>query len=330
MNVSIVGGGSWGTTLAHLVGENDHQVIHWLRDEEVVQQINFHRSNPKYRPEVSISANVSATTDFQEIAKSKLIIIAVPSHALREIAYEMGNFLDGSHVLVHGIKGLEPETFKRMSVILREETPCRRIGAISGPNLAEEIIKGQPGATVVASSYSDVIETASAALRSSRFRVYGHDDLIGVELGGALKNIVAIASGMGHGMGFGDNTKAMLLTRGMAEIARLGVQMGAQFRTFGGLSGIGDLMATCFSPLSRNFRLGYRLARGEKLDDVIRGLKQVAEGLKTAKTVHEYASRHKIYMPITEAVYNVTNHGLSPQEAISGLMALSRSTYEFD
>lgn len=330
MNVAVVGGGSWGTTLAHLVGENDHQVIHWLRDEEVVQQINFHRSNPKYRPEVSISTNVSATSDIREVAQCKLILIAVPSHALREIAYELGNHLDGSHMLVHGIKGLEPETFKRMSAILKEETPCKRIGVISGPNLAEEIIKGHPSATVVASNYADVIESASAALRSTQFRVYGHDDPIGVELGGALKNIVAIASGMGHGMGFGDNTKAMLLTRGMAEIARLGVHMGAQFRTFGGLSGIGDLMATCFSPLSRNFRVGYRLARGEKLGDITRGLKQVAEGLKTAKTVHEYASRHQIYMPITEAVYHVTNHGMSPHEAISGLMALTRSAYEFD
>lgn len=330
MKVAIVGGGSWGTTLAQLVAENDHQVTHWLRDPEVVHHINRHRTNPKYRPEVRLSPNVTATTELRAIAESTLILIAVPSHALREIAFEMGSQLNGSHLLVHGIKGLEPETFKRMSSILKEETPCKRIGVISGPNLAEEISKGHPSATVVASNYNEVIESTATALRSSRFRVYAHDDLIGVELGGALKNIVAIASGMGHGMGFGDNTKAMLLTRGMAEIARLGVKMGAQFRTFGGLSGIGDLMATCFSPLSRNFRLGYRLAQGEKLDDVTRGLHQVAEGLKTARTVHEYALKHRIYMPITQAVYRVIDEGVSPQTAISNLMALSQSAYEFD
>jgi glycerol-3-phosphate dehydrogenase (NAD(P)+) len=213
---------------------------------------------------------------------------------------------------------------------LKEETACKKIGVLSGPNLAREVAEGQPSAAVVASKYPEVIDRARAVLVGRTFRVYGNNDVTGTEIGGALKNIYAIASGLANGLGFGENTKAMLLTRGLAEMARLGSHLGAKPATFSGLSGLGDLMATCFSPLSRNFQVGQRLARGEQMEEIVAAMNQVAEGIKTTRVVHEYAQANGVYLPITEGVYKILYHNVPPRAVLSQLMDVSRYVYELD
>ncbi|MBU6429431.1 MAG: NAD(P)-dependent glycerol-3-phosphate dehydrogenase, partial [Cyanobacteria bacterium REEB65] len=233
-------------------------------------------------------------------------------------------------LLIHGVKGLEPVSFKRMTQVLAEETCCRKIGALSGPNLAKEVAHKQPSATVVASASDEVVHMGRKLLWCPSFRVYGSRDVIGVELAGAIKNVMAIATGLAQGLGFGMNTLALLLTRGLAEIARLGVAEGARLETFQGLAGIGDLMATCFSPLSRNYQVGSRLARGESLEEILASLQQVAEGVATTRTVHEMAQARGVYMPITDGAYQVLFEGVAPKTVLAGLMDYSRSVYEFD
>lgn len=329
--VGILGGGSWGTALAHLVGANGHPVLHWMRDAASVAEVNERHVNSKYLPGVRLADAIEATGELARIGQEcRLILVVVPSQSMRQVVGELGTYLDGGHLLVHGVKGLEAGTLKRMSTILKEETPCKKIGVISGPNLAKEVAEGQPSATVVASKYREVIERSRAVLVGNTFRVYGNDDLVGTELGGALKNILAIGAGMAQGLGFGDNTKALLLTRGIAEMARLGVHMGAKATTFSGLSGIGDVMATCFSPLSRNYQVGFRLAQGETLEAIIAAMNQVAEGVKTTRSVHEFAQANGLYMPITEGVYRILYQGLSPKTAMSYLMEETRNVFELD
>lgn len=330
-SVGILGGGSWGTALANLVGCNGHDVLHWMRDAETVAQCNTYHTNSKYLAGLSLSPRVEATTTLSRIGREcRLIIVVVPSQSLRGVVGELGNDLDGGHLMVHAVKGFETGTFKRMSTIIREETPCKKIGVLSGPNLAREVAEGQPSATVVASKYREVIEASRKVLVGPTFRVYGNSDVIGTETGGALKNILAIASGLAMGLGFGDNTKSLLLTRGLVEISRLGMHLGAQERTFSGLSGIGDLMATCFSPLSRNFQVGQRLARGETMEQIVGAMNQVAEGIKTTRAVHEYGQANQLYMPITEGVFKILYEGIPPRDVLSELMESSRYQYEVD
>ncbi|MNR86841.1 Glycerol-3-phosphate dehydrogenase [NAD(P)+] [compost metagenome] len=329
--VGVVGGGSWGTVLAHLAASNDRPVTLWVRDPEAAEAINATRRNAKYLPELELHPGLTATTDLASLGEQcGVILVVVPSHALRETMARLGDTLDGSHILIHAIKGIEPDSFMRMSQILLEETSCKKVGVLSGPNLAKEVAMGHPSATVIASGYQEVIEAGSEILRSKAFRVYGNPDVVGTEIGGSLKNIMAIASGLADGLGFGDNTKALLLTRGLAEIMRLGVGFGADPMTFSGLSGIGDLMATCFSPLSRNYQVGNRLAKGESLEAIQADMRQVAEGVRTTRTVARYARTHGIYMPITEGIYRIVYEGATPKEALSGLLDVSRNPYEGD
>jgi glycerol-3-phosphate dehydrogenase (NAD(P)+) len=329
--VGILGGGSWGTALANLVGCNGHEVLHWMRDPNAAAECNTQRTNARYLPGLALSSRIEATTELARIGQEcRLILVVIPSQSLRTVVGELGSHLDGGHLMVHATKGFEAGTFKRMSVIIREETCCKKIGVLSGPNLAKEIAEGQPSATVVASKYKEVIEASRAVLVGPTFRVYGSADVIGAETGGALKNILAIASGLAVGLGFGDNTKALLLTRGLAEISRLGVHLGAQAATFSGLSGIGDLMATCFSPLSRNFQVGARLARGESMEQIVGAMNQVAEGIKTTRAVHEYAQANGLYMPITEGVHRILYDGIPPRAVLAELMESTRFTYEVD
>lgn len=329
--VGVVGGGSWGTVLAHLAAVNGHDVRLWMRDAQAAAEIQATRRNSKYLPDLVLHPGLTATTDLAALGRDcGVILVVVPSHALRETMGVLGDSLDGSHILIHAIKGIEPDSFMRMSQILREETCCKKIGVLSGPNLAKEVALGHPSATVIASGYQEVIEAGSQILRSKTFRVYGNPDVVGTEMGGSLKNIMAIASGMADGLGFGDNTKALLLTRGLAEITRLGVAFGAEPLTFSGLSGIGDLMATCFSPLSRNYQVGNRLAKGESLDVIREDMRQVAEGVRTTRTVARYARAHGIYMPITEGIFRILYEGATPREALSGLLDVSRNPYEGD
>jgi len=328
--VAVVGGGSWGTTLAHLFAINGTEVLLWVRRKELAKQINSKHLNQKYLPDYLIQPNVRATTDLEEVARrSPYIVIAVPSKYLRSTAYDLGEYLRGDQILVTATKGLEDETFFRMSEVLREETCCKKIGALSGPNLAREIMAGHPAATVIASHYEEVIRRGADLLASSVMRVYGNSDVVGVELAGALKNILAIATGVATGIQVGDNAKAFLLTRGLAEISRLGVAAGADPLTFVGLSGVGDMIATCSSPLSRNHQVGRRLGEGETLTDILESMVEVAEGVHTTLVARAFAQRHGVEMPITEGVYKLLYEEVSPQSVVEELMG-RRSTYEIN
>lgn len=329
--VGVLGGGSWGTVLAHVAASAGNPVILWGRDPETAEAVNARRRNPRYLPDLELHPGITATTDLAHVGRDcGVILVVVPSHALRETLATLGDHLDGSHILIHAIKGIEPVTFKRMSQILLEETCCKKIGVLSGPNLAKEVAMGHPSATVIASGYQEVITAGTEILKSKTFRVYGNPDVIGTEIGGSLKNIMAIASGLADGLGFGDNTKALLLTRGLAEITRLGVGLGAEAPTFSGLSGLGDMMATCFSPLSRNYQVGNRLAKGESLEAVQADMRQVAEGVRTTQTVARYVRTHGIYMPITEGIYRILYEAIPPKEALAALLDVSRNPYEGD
>ncbi len=330
--IGIVGAGSWGTVLAWLIGTNGHHVRLWMRNPEVAAGINEHHRHPQYHPELTLPDTVRATNDLSEVAEaSDLIFVVVPSTVFRTISHSLGDHVDGAHMLVHGTNGIERGTFKRMSEILKEETCCKRVGVFSGPNLATELARRSPSATVVASAYDEVSERVARVLEAPFFRVYTHQDVTGVELGGALKNILAIAAGISDGLGFGINTKAMLMTRGMVEIARFGEHLGAKSYTFAGLSGIGDILASCFSPLSRNYQFGVRLARGEALETVMADIGRVAEGVLTSRAVHEYAQANDIEMPIVRAVFGLIYDGLSAEQALSELMTRrQRQRVEFD
>ncbi|MEK7431685.1 MAG: NAD(P)H-dependent glycerol-3-phosphate dehydrogenase [Cyanobacteriota bacterium] len=322
-HVGIIGGGSWGTTVANIIADNDYKALLWLRTKENVDEINIKRQNSKYLPDFFLSENIIATQSLQEIAeKCRVIFVIVPSKGFREVTFQLGNYLNGEHILVHGTKGLERETFKRMSIILKEETPCKRIGVLSGPNLAKEIMKKQPSGSVIASPYDEVIAESRKILNNSYFSVYGSKDVVGAELGGVFKNIIAIAAGISEGLGLGDNTKSMLITRGNIEMTRLGLNMGAKISTFNGLSGIGDLIATCMSPLSRNYQVGYRLAQGETIDQIIESSVYVAEGIQTTKTINDYAIQKNVQMPIVRGVYKIIFEKKDIKKVISSLMNL--------
>jgi len=319
--VGVVGAGSWGTTLAKILGENGQPTLVWAHEPEVVEEINTSRSNERYVPGATLAPQVRATGELQEIcARCDFMLMVVPSHVFRGVANGLGEHLTGEHCIVHCTKGIERETFRRMSEILREETCVRKIGALCGPNLSKELSARQPAGTLVASKYDEVVRRAQAALSCGYFRVYGGHDVVGAEVGGAFKNIVAVAAGVVDGLQLGDNTKALLLTRGLSEMARYGDALGADVITFGGMAGIGDLMATCASPHSRNHQVGERLARGETLEQIQAGMFMVAEGVKTASSVHAFARYKGLELPIVEAVHALLYEGLAVQQAIASLM----------
>lgn len=328
--VGIIGSGSWGTAIAQLSADAGHKVLLWTRSAENADSLNSSHINKKYWPDHRLSENISSTSNLEEVASfAKLIIVVAPSHGFRGVVSTLGAHLAGDHILIHATKGIELDTLKRMSEVLREETPAKRIGVLSGPNLSAEIMNGMPAATVVASKFPEVVERAQAALTSQRFRVYGSKDMTGVEIAGALKNIVAICAGVISGLELGTNAMSMLITRGAVEIQRFGMAMGADAETFSGLSGIGDIIATCMSVLSRNHQVGLRLSRGEKLDDILSSMNRVAEGVRTVGAVHEMSRRMKVEMPITWGVYAMLNEGADPQEICSKLMS-RQSKYEVE
>ncbi|MBW2730804.1 MAG: NAD(P)-dependent glycerol-3-phosphate dehydrogenase [Deltaproteobacteria bacterium] len=323
-NVGVIGSGSWGTTIAKILGENGHQVLLWTRRQELCDEINATRENASYLPGAKLAPGVMATTDLPRICETcRLIVMVVPSHGFRAVAHEIGGYLDGEHVLVHATKGIEQESFKRMSEILREETPVRKIGVLSGPNLARELADRKPSGTLVASHYDEVITRAQQALQSEYFRVYAGHDVVGAEIGGTFKNIVALAAGVVDGLKLGDNTKALLMTRGINEMARFGSAMGAKVLTFGGMAGFGDMMATCASSFSRNHQVGERLARGETLEEILEAMKMVAEGVKATRAVRTFTEGRGFSLPIVDAVYEVLYEGAPVPAAISKLMTLA-------
>jgi len=319
----VVGGGTFGTALASLLLGLGKRVRLWVRREEQAEEINREHTNRRYLPDFALPGNLEAVTDLAgTLAGTPLVLMAVPSRSFREAARLVGDHLEGDQVVVHTTKGFEIETFLRMSQILREETCSLKIGAFSGPNLAVEIMKGHPAGATVASSYREVVDTVQALFRGGRMRVYASQDVVGTEMAGAFKNIIALAAGVSDGMGFGDNTKALLLTRGLSEMARVGVSAGGDVFTFSGLAGFGDLMATCASPLSRNHQVGTRLARGEPLGAILESMAQVAEGVPTTEAVHRYALAQGLDLPIVRAVHGILYEGWNVEDALVRLMAI--------
>jgi len=321
-HASVIGGGSWGTALAHLMAVAGIKVKLWMRSEERVREINATHTNSRYLKDRPIHPAIEATSDLRSAASfAETLIVAIPSANFRSVAFELGECVSGDQILVSATKGFEAERLTRMSQILREETCCLKVGAISGPNLADEVMDNQPTATVVASPLEEVVEKVGLLLAGPTLRVYGNHDLVGVEVMGALKNIIAIAAGVCTGMGYGQNSLAMLLTRGLAEISRFGEALGADRMTALGLAGLGDLIATCASPLSRNNSLGRKLAAGMSLAEAQADSIKVAEGVNTTYAASKHAARLGVDMPITRAVNAILFQEHKPADVLVKLMS---------
>jgi glycerol-3-phosphate dehydrogenase (NAD(P)+) len=319
VQVVVLGGGSWGTTVAALAAQNTHTLL-WARDAEVADEINARHRNSRYLEDRPLPGSLRATSDLAEASgMADVLVVGVPSHSMRPVLRDAAPHLRAWVPVLSLVKGLEVETRKRPTEVIAEELPGHPAGLMAGPNLAREVLDGYAAAAVVATPDNAVAQALQPLFRTSGFRVYRNEDLLGSELGGVLKNIIAIASGMADGLGVGDNTRALVITRGLAEMTRLGEAMGAQARTFAGLTGMGDLMATCMSPLSRNRRVGEELARGGALDQILTQMGQVAEGVKTARPVMQLAEEYDVFMPIAAEVDAVVNEGRPPREAYRGL-----------
>ncbi len=318
---AILGTGGWGTALALLWASNGSDVVLWGHTPERVESIAQSRTNPDYLPGANLPSNVRLTDNLADCAGASLIVFVTPSVALREVASRLAEAsINKNAILMSCTKGIEHGTGMRMSEILHEKFPENPVAVLSGPNLAIEIARGLPSATVLGCRDEAIAEELQATLGSSRFRVYTSHEIIGIELGGALKNIFAIPAGVSDGFGFGDNSKAALVTRSLAELFRLGVAMGGDARTFMGLSGAGDLIATCFSRHSRNRQLGEQLGKGKSLEEITRGMKTVAEGIPTARSGFECARKLGVETPIIDQAYAVLHEGKSPAEAMQELL----------
>lgn len=324
--VAVFGTGSWGTAFAMILADAGCEVTLWARRPDVVDAVNSTRTNPEYLPGVELPSSVRATTDPAEAARdAEFTVLTIPSQTLRANLADWGPSLPPDTVLVSLMKGVELGTAKRMSEVIGEvaKAPADRVAVLTGPNLAREIAARQPAAAVVACTDEAVANRLQAACHTPYFRPYTNTDVVGCELGGAVKNVIGLAVGIADGMGLGDNTKASLMTRGLAETTRLGLAMGADPHTFSGLAGMGDLIATCSSPLSRNHTFGTNLGRGMTLEQTIAASTQTAEGVKSCQSVLDLARRHGVDMPITETVVGIVHEGKPPLVAVKELMARS-------
>lgn len=323
LRVGVLGAGNWGTTLSHVVASNGHEVVLWTRDPAVRDEINGRRTNRRSVPGLAIATGVVATTDMAEALEGReLVIFAVPSQAFRAVCREAGDRLAPEQFVLHATKGLEGGSHRRMSEILREETCVKQLGALAGPSIAAEIAAGKPAGVVIASSFPRVVQVGRRALVSDCMMVFRGDDVVGVEIASALKNVVAIAAGIATEMQVGDNARAFLIARGLAEMASLGQVLGARPATFAGLAGIGDLVVTCSSPHSRNNRVGRAIARGQGLTAALAELGMVAEGVFAATSAHDLAASHGIDAPLLDRVYRVLYEGLPPERGLQELMRL--------
>ncbi|MBP1933468.1 NAD(P)H-dependent glycerol-3-phosphate dehydrogenase [Ammoniphilus resinae] len=324
MRVGIVGSGSWGTALAIVLADNAHQVEIWARRSEQADEINRNHTNEEYLPGIQLPDTIKASSKLEQVVEGKeMILFVVPSHSIRQVARQVSGYIPQEALIIHAIKGLELETHKRISEILLEELPVplhERIAVLSGPSHAEEVSKRSPTTVVVASNSIKTAEEAQDALINQHFRVYTNPDVVGLEIGGALKNIIALGAGISDGLQFGDNAKAALMTRGLAEISRLGVYMGANPLTFSGLAGVGDLIVTCTSKHSRNWRAGNMLGQGHSLQEVLSVMGMVVEGVKTTKASYELSFQCGIEMPITQQLYQVLFENKEPRKAVEDLM----------
>lgn len=324
VNIGVLGAGSWGTALANLLGLKGFKVDLWVFEKEVKEQIETFRENKVFLPGFSLSTNLFPSNDIAGVVSEKdLVLIVVPSHVMRETAQKISGLLSKETIIVSASKGIENKTHLTMSAVLKEslpEIPKNYFTVLSGPSFALEVAKKLPTVVTVASKDKKLADFVQNVFATPYFRVYTNNDMIGVELGGAVKNVIAIAAGIIDGLGLGLNTRAALITRGLTEIRRLGLKLGANPRTFTGLAGIGDLLLTCTGDLSRNHTVGKKIGEGRKLNDILSEMRMVAEGIKTAKSVYNLSLKLGVEMPISHEIYHILYDDVSPQDALLRLM----------
>ena len=326
LKIAVIGAGAWGTTLSILFKEKGHQVTLWIYEKELIEQLKEFRENKMFLPGFQLPASIRFTGNKEKTEGSDIFVFASPTPFLRIVASQFKKFVNPASLVVSVSKGIEEKTLKLPQEILKEELDPKKLAVLCGPNLSREIAKGLPAASVAASRDLEVAKSVQEAFMLERFRVYTNTDPCGVQLGGALKNVIAIAAGVADGLGLGNNALASLMIRGIAEITRLGVAMGANPLTFAGLSGAGDLIATCSSKLSRNHRVGEELAKGKKLSDVLARMKNVAEGVQTVKAAMDLGKKHGIELPVASEVYRLLYEGKNPFQCISDLMTRSATS----
>jgi glycerol-3-phosphate dehydrogenase (NAD(P)+) len=323
-SVTVLGAGSWGTALAMVLADNGHHVRLWGHKQDQMNEINHHHTNHKYLPDIDLPETIIGYHSLNEALKNvDLVVLAIPTKAIREVLHNVVEISTNPFTIVHVSKGIEPDSLLRISELIEEEMPphlLKDVVVLSGPSHAEEVSLRHPTTVTVSSKNMDAAENIQDLFMNQNFRVYTNPDIIGVEIGGALKNIIALAAGITDGLGYGDNAKAALMTRGLAEITRLGTVMGANPLTFSGLTGIGDLIVTCTSVHSRNWRAGNMLGQGKNLNDVLENMGMVVEGVRTTKAAYQLAEKYQVEMPITKALYAVLFNGKDVKASADILM----------
>lgn len=324
-SIAVIGAGSWGTALAMVLADNQHEVRLWGHNPEQIKEINEHHTNKKYLPDILLPAGITGIASIEEaLFGVNTIILAVPTKAIREVLGKISAVRKEPLTVVHVSKGIEPDTLLRISEMIEEEMPASLLESVvvlSGPSHAEEVSLRHPTTVTVSSKNMEAADRVQDLFFNSNFRVYTNPDIVGVEIGAALKNIIALAAGITDGLGYGDNAKAALITRGLAEIARLGMKMGASPLTFSGLTGIGDLIVTCTSVHSRNWRAGNLLGKGHNLQEVLDNMGMVVEGVRTTKAAKQLAEKYEVNMPIADALYDVLFNNINAKDAVDRLMA---------
>lgn len=332
-SIAVIGAGSWGTALALVLADNDHDVRLWGHNSEQIKEINESHTNHKYLPDIHLPRGITGFSSLEEaLFGVDTIILAVPSKAIREVINKISALRKEPLTVVHVSKGIEPDTLLRISEMIEEEMPSNLLDSVvvlSGPSHAEEVSLRHPTTVTVSSKNMEAAEKIQDLFINQNFRVYTNPDIVGVEIGGALKNIIALAAGITDGLGYGDNAKAALITRGLAEIARLGMKMGASPLTFSGLAGIGDLIVTCTSVHSRNWRAGNLLGKGHNLQEVLDNMGMVVEGVRTTKAAKQLAKKYEVNMPITDVLYDVLFNNVNAKDAVEILMARGKK-YEME
>lgn len=319
-HISVIGSGAWGTALAQTIASTGKNVTLWARNPELARDINAHSENKAYLGGYPLSTSINSTSELKIALQSNIILMVTPAQSMRNILEDMKQHIHAEHVLVLCSKGIELSSGKLMSEVVHEILPNTPVAILSGPNFAHEIAAGKPAATTLACTNDERAKTLQNAIASPTFRPYISNDVIGTQLAGALKNVIAIACGIAHGLQMGESARASLVTRGLIEIARLGNAIGAKHETFLGQCGVGDMMLTCSSEKSRNFSLGYELGKGDTLDEILKRRKTVTEGVHTATSILPLCQKHNIDMPITLAVHKCLNEGLSLDEALQDML----------
>ena len=324
IHYAVIGAGSWGTTLANLLAEKGFPVVLWVYEQDLCERLQRTRINDLYLPGVKLSVNLSFTSDLaQAVSDKQLLLFVTPSQVTRKVLTQALPHIAAQSLIVSASKGIENDSLMLLSQVFEQLLPSelhQQIGFLSGPSFAREVSQGMPTAVVAAAKNQQVAEQIQAIFSTDMFRVYTHDDIIGVELGGAMKNVIALAAGVADGLGFGHNTRAALITRGLAEMTRMGLQLGGSAETFAGLAGMGDLVLTCTGDLSRNRTVGIELGKGRSLEDILSGMQMVAEGVKTSLSAYQLAQKLNVEMPIVEQIYLILYQHKDPRQAVTDLM----------